>query len=120
MPTSIVALRGSQITLRRLGLAVLAFAVMAWLAAEGHAVILTPSVASPQKLGTPVTWTATIQHPAAHHTYGYQFSRNFQRPEAARQDFSPAKTFTWVPHTVEGAYQFSVVARDTTTTPHHP
>ena len=30
-------------------------------------------------------------------------------------DFSPSNTFTWVPYTVEGAYQFSVVVRDTTT-----
>ena len=34
------------------------------------------------------------------------------------RDFSPTETFTWVPHTVEGTYQFSVVVRDTTTMPY--
>ena len=69
-------------------------------------------------LGTPVTWTATVQHPAAGHTYGYQFSVTFNGQTQIVSDFSPANTFTWVPHTVEGAYQFSVVVRDTTTTPY--
>ena len=32
-------------------------------------------------------------------------------------DFSPTNTFTWVPYTVEGVYQFSVLVRDTTATP---
>ncbi len=33
-------------------------------------------------------------------------------------DFSTTPTFTWVPHTVEGTYQFTVVVRDTTTNPY--
>ena len=60
-----MARQGKQLLLRKLGLAVLAFVVMAGLPSRGRAqtVTLTPSVASPQKLGTPVTWTAAVQSP---------------------------------------------------------
>ncbi len=34
------------------------------------------------------------------------------------RDFSPTNTFPWVPHTVEGEYQVSVIVRDTTTAPY--
>src|SRR5271163_1207926 len=81
-------------------------------------VTLTPSVASPQMLGTPVTWTATVQNAPAGHTYGYRFSVTYNGQAQIVSDFSPTATFTWVPHTVEGAYQFSVVVRDTTTAPY--
>ncbi len=115
--SSIVALRENQGILRKLALAVLAFVVMVGPASEARAVTLTPSVASPQKLGTPITWTATIQHPQAGHTYGYQFSVTFNGQTQILSDFGPANTFTWTPFTVEGTYQFSVVARDSTTLP---
>ena len=107
---------------RKLGPAVLAFLVTFGLPLKGRAatppsVTLTPSVASPQMLGTPVTSTAKVQNPAAHHTYGYQFSVTYNGQTQIVQDFSPTTSFTWVPHTVEGAYTFNVVARDITTTP---
>ena len=97
----------------------LALIVMAGLPFEGLAqtVSLTPSVASPQKLGTHVTWTAAVQNPLSGHTYGYQFSVTFNGHAQIVRDFSPTKTFLWVPNTVEGAYQVSVVVRDITASP---
>jgi hypothetical protein len=107
--------------LRDLGLALLALAVMIGLPSEGRAqapsVTLTPSVASPQKLGTPVTWTAAVQNAPTGHTYGYQFSVTFNGEAQIVQDFSSVATFLWVPHTVEGAYTVTVTTRDTTTPP---
>ena len=123
MHTSIVALCGNRVMLCKLGLAVLAFAVMVGLPFAGRAanppsVTLTPSVASPQMLGTPVTWTAAVQNASAGHTYDYQFSVTYNGQAQIVSDFSPTATFPWVPHTVEGAYQFTVVVRDITTTPY--
>lgn len=37
-------------------------------------VTLTPNPPAPQKVGTPVTFTATIINPQQGHTYDYQFS----------------------------------------------
>jgi hypothetical protein len=68
-------------------------------------------------LGTSVTWTATVQNAASGHTYDYQYTVTFNgRPQIVR-DFNPIAIFLWVPHTVEGAYQVSVVVRDITTSP---
>ena len=121
MRTFLEARRGDRLMFRKLGLGVLALVVMVGLPSEGRAqtpsVTLTPSVASPQKLGTPVTWTAAVQNPPAGHTYGYQFTVTFNGQAQIVRDFSPTNTFPWVPHTVEGAYQVSVVVRDTTTAP---
>jgi hypothetical protein len=88
------------------------------LAARAASVILTPSVSSPQMLGTPVTWTAAVMNAPAGHTYGYQFAVTYNGQTQILSDFSTTPTFTWVPHTVEGVYQFAVVVRDTTTSPY--
>ncbi len=106
--------------LRSLCLGVLAFVVIIGLPSKARAIniTLTPSVASPQMLGTPVTWTATVQSPPSGHTYGYRFSVTFNGQTQIVADFSPTNTFTWTPFTVEGTYQFSVVVRDTTTAPY--
>ncbi len=119
MRTSLEVRRGNQLMFRKLGLAVLAFVVMIGLPCMGLAasVTLTPSVASPQKLGTPVTWTATVQSAPTGHMYDYQFSVTFNGQSQIVRDFSPTATFPWVPHTVEGAYQVSVVVRDITAAP---
>ena len=77
-------------------------------------VTLTPSVPSPQMLGTSVVWTAAVVNPVAGHTYDYQFVVAFQQSIQIVQDSSPTNTFTWVPHTVEGAYIIAVKLRDTT------
>jgi hypothetical protein len=121
-PTKAVCL-GTRRTLRKLALVALAFLVTLSLplvsrAATPASITLKPSVTSPQKLGTPVTWTATVQNALAGHTYGYQFSVTYTGQTQIVSDFSPTPTFTWVPHTVEGAYAFNVVVRDITTTPY--
>jgi arylsulfate sulfotransferase len=108
--------------MRKVILALFAFAVIAGLPAAARAqapyVTLRQSVPSPQMVGTPVLWSAVVQNPLAGHTYGYQFSVTFNSQAQIVRDFSPTSGFTWVPHTVEGAYQVSVVVRDTTTTPY--
>ncbi len=86
--------------LRSLCLGVLAFVVMLGLpsAARATSVTLTPSVASPQKLGTPVGWTATVQSPVSGHTYDYQFSFTFNGQKQIVRDFNVLNEFTWVRH----------------------
>src|SRR5271155_2456747 len=103
MRTSFEARCGDRVMLRKLCLGVLAFAVMLGLpsAARAQTVTLTPSVASPQMLGTPVGWTATVQSPVSGHTYDYQFSVTFNGQKQIVRDFNLPNTFTWVPHTVE-------------------
>src|SRR5277367_6631890 len=100
MRVSFETRRGDGLMLRSLGLTALAFVVMVGLpsAARATSVTLTPSVASPQKLGTPVTWTATVQSPVSGHTYDYQFSFTFNGQKQIVNDFSPTNTFTWVPY----------------------
>ena len=106
--------------LRKLCLGVLAFAVMLGLpsAARAQTVTLTPSVASPQMLGTQVGWTATVQSPPSGHIYDYQFSVTFNGQKQIVRDFNVANSFTWVPHTVEGTYQVTVAVRDITGSPY--
>ncbi len=120
MRTFLEARRG-QLLLRKLGLAVLTLVVMAGLPSAARAlttsVTLTPNVASPQKLGTHVTWTATVQNPVSGHTYEYQYTVTLNGQSQIVRDFNPINTFVWYPFTVEGAYQVSVVVRDTTTSP---
>ena len=113
---------GNRRMVRKLGLAGLAFLVTFGLPLAGRAatppsVTLTPSVASPQMLGTPVTWTATVHNPPATHAYSYQFSVTHNGQTQIVSDFTTPNSFIWVPHTVEGAYTFNVVVRDTSTTP---
>jgi hypothetical protein len=69
-------------------------------------------------VGAPVTWTAAVLHGVTGHTYGYQYTVTFNGRAQIVRDFSPTASFTWVPHTVEGAYQVSVIVRDITTAPY--
>jgi hypothetical protein len=110
---------GSQGLFCKFRPSLVALAALAGLASAGLAqtVTLTPSVSSPQKLGIPITWTATVQNPPSGHTYTYRFSATFNGVSQIVQDYSPNNTFTWTPFTVEGAYKFSVTTRDTTSTP---
>ncbi len=110
---------GDRAINRRLSLLALALLItfVLPLAARASSITLTPSVASPQMVGTPVTWTATIQGATPGHTYDYQFSVTYAGQTQILSDFSASPSFTWVQHTVEGAYQFNVVARDITASP---
>ena len=114
---------GNQGMVRKLSVVVFAFLVTLGLPLAARAVTppsvtLTPSVASPQMLGTPVTWTAKVLNAVAGHTYDYQFSVTLNGQTQIVSDFALPNNFTWVPHTVEGAYTFNLVVRDITATPY--
>jgi hypothetical protein len=103
--------------------AVLTFLVILGLPFAARAVTppsvsLTPSVASPQMLGTPVTWTAKVLNATSGHTYDYQFSVTLNGQTQIVSDFALPTNFNWVPHTVEGTYAFNLVVRDITSTPY--
>ncbi len=81
-------------------------------------VTLSPSVPSPELLGTSVTWTATVMGGQQGHTYDYQFSAALQGQQQIVRDFNLPNSFTWVPWTVEGTYTVTVVVRDVTQQPY--
>src|SRR5271170_5817012 len=123
MRTTIAVWLGNRGMLHERVVALLALLVLFGMPVASRAVnpptvTLTPSVASPQKVGTSVTWTTVVNNAPTGHTYSYQFSVTFNGQTQILGDFSPVATLTWVPATVEGAYEFNVVARDITTTPY--
>jgi tRNA-binding EMAP/Myf-like protein len=81
-------------------------------------ILLTPSLPSPELLGTSVTWTATVQGGQQGHTYDYQFSAALQGQNQVVRDFNLPNSFVWVPWTVEGTYVVTVVVRDITQQPY--
>jgi arylsulfate sulfotransferase len=100
---------------------------LALLAGTGRAAVqitsLTPSLPSPQNLGTSITWTVTASdsHPGP---LAFQFSVAI--PEASlamARDFNPgtltgatwrALPFVWTPTASEGIWQIQVIAKDFT------
>lgn len=80
-------------------------------------ITLSPSVPSPELLGTSITWTATVQGQQGH-TYDYQFSAALQGQHQIVRDFDLPNSFTWVPWTVEGTYIVTVRVRDITSMPY--
>jgi len=77
-------------------------------------ILLTPSIDSPQFVGTSITWTATVQNGPPGHKYDYQFAVTLQGQTQIVKDFRTQNYFTWVPYTVEGTYQVTVTVRDIT------
>jgi arylsulfate sulfotransferase len=95
----------------------------AWSSATAKApgsvtITLTPSIESPQFLGTSIFWSATVQNGQKGHTYDYQFAVSLQNQLQVVKDFRPQNYFTWVPYTVEGTYQVIVTVRDITSVPY--
>ena len=80
-------------------------------------ITLTPSLPSPQMLGTPIVWTVTVQNPVAGHTYDFQFVVALNGNVQIVRDSGPVNSFTWVPFTVEGTYWVVAKVRDTTSPP---
>ena len=85
-------------------------------------VTLTPTLASPQLIGTTIPFTASVSSPVSGHTYDCQFSVGLQGlPLGVRRDFSPASgsscTFSWTPRTQEGNFVVQTIIRDTTSSP---
>ncbi len=116
-------IRGVLRTLSLIGLAFLSTSALR----ATISVTLTPSLASPQPVGTVITWTATVEDTAAG-THEYQFSVGpTGGPLAIVKDFTTVTTFPWtagegssvgsngVTFTLaEGSYQVSVVAQNIT------
>ncbi len=80
-------------------------------------ITLTPSVDSPQFLGTSILWTAAVQGPQGH-LYDYRFAVSLNNQVQIVRDFNLPNSFTWVPYTVEGTYQVIVTVRDITRLPY--
>src|SRR5215213_7284580 len=93
-------------------------AVFALSGGRAHAAVtvqLSPSLVSPQPVGTTVTWTATVTdtNPGA---YDYMFSVSLSGGgNVAVRDFAAANSFKWTPSEREGSFDVRVIARNTTT-----
>lgn len=78
-------------------------------------VTFTPSVASPQPVGTTITWTASATDPDAG-AIDYQFSVSSNgQPFKIFQDYDVSNVFEWTPSFREGFFSIQVVARNITT-----
>jgi len=100
-------------------------ALLAVLGAPAYATVqitsFTPSVASPQLLGTPITWTATATDSNSN-LLAFQFNVALPKQSLALvKDFNIGKLssgiwtslpFVWVPTHLEGTYQIQVVIKD--------
>ncbi len=76
-------------------------------------VTLTPSLAPPQQVGTPVTFTAAATGGSGY--YDFQFTANItSAPKEIKQDFDAENTFAWATGMKEGTYTIGVTARDVT------
>ena len=78
-------------------------------------ITLTPSINSPQFLGTSISWTATVHNGLNGHVYDYRFDVSLQSQDQIVRDFDRHNKLVWVPYTVEGTYQVTVTVRDVTT-----
>ncbi len=101
-----------------LGLSLLPVVAAAAARTPSVSISLSPSLPSPELLGTSILWTATVNGGAQGHTYDYQFSAALQGQNQVVRDFDLPNTFTWVPWTVEGNYMVSVIVRDITQQPY--
>jgi hypothetical protein len=85
---------------------------------------ISPSVASPQPLGTPVTWTVTatdtnsgpltFQFQSAYGQHAYTLARDFNAgtPVSGASGTWTSQPFVWTTISGEGAYQIEVTAKD--------
>jgi len=74
---------------------------------------LTPSLTSPQPLGTTVTWTATATDTnSALGPLSYQFKAGMGGTFLSLRDFSLSNSFDFSPIQREGVYQMQVIARN--------
>jgi len=101
-----------------LGLSFLTAVAKAGVRPSQVTITLSPSLPSPELLGTSVLWTATVSGGQQGHTYDYQFSIARSGQNQIVRDFNTPNNFTWVPWTVEGTYTVTVVVRDITSQPY--
>jgi arylsulfate sulfotransferase len=86
---------------------------------------LTPSVASPQPIGTAITWTATATDSSSGPlTFQFNVAHPGGQPFLMARDFNigtlssstwTSQPFVWTPTGIEGTYQIQVVAKDFST-----
>ncbi len=77
-------------------------------------ITLTPSLPSPELLGSRITLFAAVHGGTQGDTYDYQFSAAPQGQTQVVRDFDLPNSFVWVPWQAEGTYTVSVVVRDIT------
>ncbi len=94
----------------------LALSTMGLLASQLYATVqinqFTPSLSSPQQVGTTITWTvaATDSNPGP---LTYQFSLGYKGlPMHVARDFALPNSFQWTPSRSEGIFTIQVIARD--------
>jgi len=78
-------------------------------AAAATGVTLTPNLASPRSVGTPITFTAAGEGGSG--TYEYRFWLNSGSGFTIVQNYSATNTFVWTP-TAQGAYDILVDVRN--------
>ncbi len=78
-------------------------------------VSLSPSLTSPQPVGTPIVWTATASDSSAG-TLNYRFSvAHGSRTFAIVRDYAQTNNFQWNPSNQEGTYVIKVDVKNYTT-----
>ena len=77
-------------------------------------ITLTPTVQSPQFVGTSIGWSAAIHNGQQGHIYDYQFAVTLDGQTQVVKDFRTQNSFSWVPSQVEGNYTVTVTVRDIT------
>jgi len=75
---------------------------------------LTPSVPSPQFVGTTVTWTATVTDSNSG-LLTYRYAVTFSNSPRIVRDYSQANTFDWTASVWEGIYIIQVTVRNNST-----
>src|SRR5437763_644837 len=99
-------------TYRTSHLGTLAILLMAGTAVAGPLTItLTPSVASPQTVGTTINFTAVASGGSGNYDYRFTLQRGVVTPQM-RQDYSTLNGWSWTPTIKEGSYRITVFARD--------
>lgn len=79
----------------------------------GLGVVLSPSVPSPQPVGTTIVWTANSTGTA--NPVAYRYTISYLGSAHVVRDFSVARTFAWTPASLDGSYDVQVSARDNIT-----
>jgi len=75
---------------------------------------LTPSVPSPQLVGTTVTWTATATDPNPG-LLNYRYTVTFDNVPGVVRDYSQDNTFNWTASIWQGLYTVQVTVRNNST-----
>lgn len=77
-------------------------------------VTLAPGISAPQPVGTLINWTAAVTDTVAgSHEFQFRVTAPGASSAAVVRDYNLGGSFAWTPSTVEGAYQISVTARNT-------